>query len=56
MHRTPNRLRTGPGRLGEHNEAIYRELLGYSESDYAELVEQGVATSIFPASVWQPEK
>ena len=30
MARTPNRLRTGPVRLGEHNREIYCDLLGYS--------------------------
>lgn len=55
LHRTPNKLRTGPVRLGEHNEAIYTELLGYSAADYAALVERGVATDTFPPSVWQPK-
>ncbi|MFN3974493.1 MAG: CaiB/BaiF CoA transferase family protein [Dehalococcoidia bacterium] len=32
--RTPNRLRTPPVRLGEHNPWVYRDLLGYGEEEY----------------------
>lgn len=34
-------VRHPPVRLGEHNEYIYRELLGISEEEYAELEEDG---------------
>src|SRR5215469_1111380 len=34
---TPLGVRTPPVRLGEHNEFIYKELLGYSEEEYREL-------------------
>ena len=32
---TPRRHRWGPPRLGEDNEYVYKELLGFSEADYA---------------------
>lgn len=38
---TPHPLRRAP-LLGEHNEPVLRELLGLSESDYAELIVKGV--------------
>ena len=53
MHHTPNRLRTRPVLLGEHNHEIYRDLLGYSEDEYAALVERGLVDSKFPPSIWQ---
>ena len=33
---TPRRHRWGPPRLGEDNEYVYKELLGFSDADYAE--------------------
>lgn len=56
MLRTPNRLRTGPVRLGEHNAELYQGLLGYTDEAYAELVASGVVSDVFPPSVWRPEK
>ena len=38
---TPNQIRSSPPKLGEHNEEIYKELLGYTESQYRELVSKG---------------
>ena len=54
MFRTPNRLRTPPVKLGEHNHDIYCDLLGYSESDYAALRERGLVAESFPHSIWKP--
>jgi crotonobetainyl-CoA:carnitine CoA-transferase CaiB-like acyl-CoA transferase len=34
-------MRHPPVRLGEHNEYIYKELLGYSDQEYRELEAQG---------------
>jgi len=39
--RIPNRLRTPPVRLGEHNRYVYCDLLGYSEADLARLEAEG---------------
>ena len=45
---TPNTLRTPPPRLGEHSEEIYKELLGYSDLEYKELLEQGHVGDRYP--------
>ena len=37
MQNTPNELRTPPPLLGEHNEYVYRELLGYTDEEYRAL-------------------
>ncbi len=55
MTRTPNALRTGPARLGEHNRDIYCDLLGYSEAELAELEQKGLVGTSFPTTVWRPE-
>lgn len=41
LSRTPLGVRTPPVRLGEHNEYIYKELLGYSDEEYRELEAEG---------------
>ena len=56
MHRTPNALRTPPVRLGEHNHAIYRDLLGYSEAEFEELEARGLIATRFPETIWAPPK
>ena len=33
---TPRRHRWGPPRLGEDNEYVYKELLGFTDAEYAE--------------------
>lgn len=46
---TPFRVRQPPVRLGEHNEYVYRELLGYSADDYQQFIELGhVGTEYAP--------
>ncbi len=37
----PNRVRTPPCRLGEHNEYVYKELLGFAHEEYARLEKEG---------------
>ena len=54
MSRTPNYLRSGPVRLGEHNHEVYCELLGYSEEELAELKARGLVDDRYPDSVWRP--
>ncbi len=39
--RTPNHLRRAAPRLGEDNEYVYRQLLGYSAEEYRRLEEEG---------------
>lgn len=41
LARTPNGIRSGPPVLGEHNEYVYRELLGYGEEEYRALEASG---------------
>lgn len=40
--RTPGKIRHAGPRLGEHNEAVYSELLGLSHNDMARLIQEGV--------------
>lgn len=44
---TPNHLRTPPPRLGEHNEEIYLDLLGYSREEYDDLVARGLVGTTY---------
>jgi crotonobetainyl-CoA:carnitine CoA-transferase CaiB-like acyl-CoA transferase len=39
--KTPNHIRRYPCRLGEDNEYVYKELLGMSEDEYADLEREG---------------
>lgn len=55
MARTPNHLRTGPARLGEHNREIYCDLLGYTPEQLQALEQKGLVGTAFPPSVWRPE-
>ncbi|MGE0134818.1 MAG: CaiB/BaiF CoA transferase family protein [Dehalococcoidia bacterium] len=49
---TPNPFWRAPCRLGEDNEYVYRELLGYSAEEYRELVAKGVVGTAFtPAAL-----
>ena len=41
MARTPNAIRLPPCLLGEHNDYVYRELLGLNEERYREMEEAG---------------
>lgn len=49
--RTPNRLRRAAPRLGEDNEYVYRELLGYSEAEYREFEASGHAGMDYDPSI-----
>ena len=45
----PNRLRTPPCNLGEHNDFVYRDLLGYADERYSELETAGhIGTEFHP--------
>ena len=39
--RTPNAIRTPPPLLGEHNEYVYKEVLGVSDAEYRKLEDSG---------------
>ncbi|MDO8672331.1 MAG: CoA transferase, partial [Dehalococcoidia bacterium] len=38
---TPNRIRLPAVRLGEHNEYVYKEVMGISDEKYARLEKEG---------------
>ena len=48
LARTPDEIRLPPPLLGEHNEAIYLDLLGYSREEYDSLVERGLVGTRYP--------
>jgi crotonobetainyl-CoA:carnitine CoA-transferase CaiB-like acyl-CoA transferase len=41
MSKTPNHIRLPAVRLGEHNEYVYKEVLGVTDEEYAELEREG---------------
>jgi crotonobetainyl-CoA:carnitine CoA-transferase CaiB-like acyl-CoA transferase len=49
--KTPNQLRLPPCRLGEHNEYVYKEVIGVSDEEYAELEKAGHIGMDFIASI-----
>jgi len=50
--KTPNALRTAPCCLGEHNDYVYRQLLGLSATEYDELTKEGhIGTEPTPDAV-----
>ena len=51
MSKTPNRLRLPPCRLGEHNDYVYRELLGLSPEEIADLEAKGHIGMDYPPEV-----
>ena len=55
MSRTPNRIRSGPVRLGEHNHEVYCGLLGYSEEQLTKLIDKGLVGNRYPVSIWSPD-
>ena len=48
MQRTPNSLRTPPPLLGEHNDEIYRGLLGYTARRLTALKRKGLVGTAYP--------
>ena len=54
MQRTPNQLRTPPPKLGEHNEEIYRDLLGYSARRLAGLERKGLVGTAYAEHLLPP--
>jgi crotonobetainyl-CoA:carnitine CoA-transferase CaiB-like acyl-CoA transferase len=55
MARTPNALRSGPVRLGEHNREIYCDLLGYAPDKLTALEQKGLVGTAYPPEIWRPE-
>ncbi|MDA0366616.1 MAG: hypothetical protein O2843_12265, partial [Chloroflexi bacterium] len=51
---TPNAIRTPPVRLGEHNEEIYLDLLGYSREELAGMEAAGLVGTRYPEQLLQP--
>jgi crotonobetainyl-CoA:carnitine CoA-transferase CaiB-like acyl-CoA transferase len=51
LDNTPNDIRTPPPKLGEHNEYVYLDLLGYSQEQYDALVAKGLVGTTYPPEV-----
>ena len=51
LSETPNAIRTPPPRLGEHNEYVYKQLLGYTDSEYRQCEEMGHIGDAYHAQV-----
>jgi benzylsuccinate CoA-transferase BbsF subunit len=51
MSESPITVRQAPVAMGEHNDYVYRELLGYSEAAYRHFQESGHASMDFDASI-----
>ena len=51
IRNTPDEVRLPPPRLGEHNEEVYLELLGYTRDEYDALVERGLVGTSYPAEI-----
>ena len=51
MARTPNEIRTPPPKLGEHNQEVYRDLLGYSAAALKRLERAGIVGTAYPPAL-----
>ena len=51
MPETPITTRQAPVAMGEHNDYVYRELLGISDAEYQRLVEAGHIAQEFDATI-----
>ena len=51
IRNTPDQVRLPPPRLGEHNEEVYLELLGYTREEYDALVERGLVGTRYSAEI-----
>ncbi len=51
MANTPSEVRLPPPRLGEHNEYVYLDLLGYSREQYDALVDRGLVGTSYPSEL-----
>ncbi len=52
MTDTPNGVRRPAPMLGEHNEYVFKELLGLSDSEYADLEQNGHLGTEYPAHLY----
>ncbi|MEZ4501287.1 MAG: CoA transferase [Dehalococcoidia bacterium] len=51
MANTPDEVRLPPPLLGEHNEEIYLDLLGYSREELDAMIEKGLVGTTYPPEV-----
>jgi crotonobetainyl-CoA:carnitine CoA-transferase CaiB-like acyl-CoA transferase len=51
MSKTPNRMRSAAPELGQHNEYVYKQVIGVSEEEYAHLVREGHIGTDFVAGL-----
>jgi crotonobetainyl-CoA:carnitine CoA-transferase CaiB-like acyl-CoA transferase len=51
MRNTPDDVRLPPPLLGEHNEEVYLDILGYERDEYEALIEKGLVGTTYPPEV-----
>lgn len=51
IRNTTDEVKLPPPRLGEHNEEVYLDLLGYSREEYSALVKRGLVGTRYPPEV-----
>lgn len=51
MTNTPNNIRSHPPMLGQHNEYVYKEILGYSDAEYKHFEDSGHAGMDYDSSL-----
>ena len=51
LRNTSDEVRLPPPRLGEHNEELYLDLLGYSREEYDSFVERGLVGTRYPDEI-----
>jgi crotonobetainyl-CoA:carnitine CoA-transferase CaiB-like acyl-CoA transferase len=51
MSKTPNRLRLPPPCLGEHNEYVYKQVIGMAGEEYADLESKGHIGTCYDPSI-----
>jgi crotonobetainyl-CoA:carnitine CoA-transferase CaiB-like acyl-CoA transferase len=51
LERTPDDVRLPPPRLGEHNEELYLDLLGFSREEYEAMIAKGIVGTSYPPEV-----
>jgi crotonobetainyl-CoA:carnitine CoA-transferase CaiB-like acyl-CoA transferase len=51
MRNTPDDVQLPPPLLGEHNEEVYLDILGYEREEYEALIEKGLVGTTYPPEI-----